>query len=84
MAESRDLGKADSGSRKQGRGGSAFPGVISVLELYTVEEAKARLRWSDSALRAAKRRGLRLLICGKRRYITGREIVRFLQTNNQH
>jgi hypothetical protein len=50
-----------------------------VLELYTIEEAKARLRWSDSALRAAKRRGLRLLVCGKRRYVTGREILRFLQ-----
>ena len=55
------------------------PGVISRLELYTIEEAKARLRWSDSVLRAAKRRGLRLIICGKRRYLSGREIFRFLE-----
>jgi hypothetical protein len=55
-----------------------LPGVISVLEIYRLEEAKARLGWSDSALRAAKRRGLRVLVCGKRRYLTGREILRFL------
>ena len=28
------------------------PGVISVLELYTIQEAKNRLKWTDSALRA--------------------------------
>jgi hypothetical protein len=63
------------------------PGVISVLEVYRVEEAKARLGWSDSALRAAKRRGLKLIACGKRRYVTGKEIVRFfesLQSETQH
>jgi hypothetical protein len=58
----------------------AVPGVVSLMEIYTIEEAKLRLRWSDSALRMAKRRGLRLLVCGKRRYLTGREILRFLQS----
>jgi hypothetical protein len=58
------------------------PGVISVDEIYTVEEAKARLGWSDSALRAAKRRGLRLLACGKWRYVSGEEIRRFLLSLN--
>jgi hypothetical protein len=57
------------------------PGVISSFELYTLEEVKARLRWTDSALRAAKRRGLRLLPCGKRRYVTGEEIRRFLESH---
>ena len=33
------------------------PGVISLQELYTLEEAKARLGWTNSALRAAKARG---------------------------
>jgi hypothetical protein len=56
------------------------PGVISVNELYTLAEAKLRLRWTDAALRAAKRRGLRLLACGKRRYLAGDEIVRFLKS----
>ena len=56
------------------------PGVISSLETYTIAEAKARLGWTDSALRAAKRRGLRLLTCGKRRYVTGEELRRFLES----
>ena len=50
-----------------------------MIEFYAIEEAKSRLGWSDSAFRAAKRRGLRLLTSGKRRYVTGREILRFLQ-----
>jgi hypothetical protein len=56
------------------------PGVISILEVYTLDEAKARLRWTDSALRAAKRRGLGVIVCGKRRYLTGREIRRFFES----
>lgn len=59
------------------------PGVISKIEIYRLSEAKARLGWSESALRAAKRRGLRLLASGKRRYITGEEIFRFLEAINQ-
>ena len=57
----------------------AYPGIISVHELYTLEEARRRLRWTESALRAARRRGLKLLSCGKRKYVSGKEIVRFLE-----
>ncbi len=56
------------------------PGVISSHEVYCINEAKARLRWTDSALRAAKRRGLQLLICGKRRYVAGDELIRFFKS----
>ena len=74
--------QAGSYRTRSSQAGQSFhsPGVISLLEVYTIAEAKSRLRWSDSALRAAKRRGLRLLLCGKRRYVTGREILRFLQS----
>ena len=58
---------------------TAYPGVISVHELYTLEEARRRLRWTESALRAARRRGLKLLACGKRKYVSGKELVRFLE-----
>ncbi len=51
-----------------------------MLEIYTVDEARARLGWTDSALRSAKRKGLKLIACGKRRYVTGREILRFLES----
>ena len=62
---------------------STSSGVIGLTEIYTVEEAKRRLGWSDSALRAAKRRGLQLLRSGKRRYLTGREILRFLEAETE-
>ena len=62
---------------------STSPGVIAVGELYRLDEARNRLGWSESALRAAKRRGLRLLVCGKRRYVTGDEILRFLESIQQ-
>jgi hypothetical protein len=82
-----ESGKAMGRSAKQGTGKPAqetavavIPGVISLQEIYTIEEAKARLRWTDSALRAAKRRGLRLLACGKRRYVSGQEVLRFLES----
>ncbi len=58
---------------------AGYPGVISVHELYTLDEARKRLRWTESALRAARRRGLKLLPCGKRKYVSGKEIVRFLE-----
>ena len=59
-------------------GDDSRPGVISVHEIYTLEEARLRLGWTVSALRAARRRGLNLLPCGKRKYVTGSEILRFL------
>ena len=54
-------------------------GVLALDEFYTIKEAQCRLGWSDAALRAAKCRGLKLLRSGKRRYVTGQEILRFLQ-----
>jgi hypothetical protein len=79
MTEHADMPeKARRRRETQGR----CPGVISVFELYRIEEAKARLAWSDSALRAAKRHGLKLITCGKRRYITGKEILRFLESQS--
>jgi hypothetical protein len=71
----------DNGPSKTKRkaGSPGYPAVISVLEIYGIEEAKRRLGWTTAAFRAAKRRGLRVLICGKRRYVTGREILRFLK-----
>ena len=59
---------------------AAHPGVISIHEIYTLDEARRRLRWTDSSMRAARRRGLKLLTCGKRKYLTGQEIQRFLES----
>lgn len=63
--------------------GNYVPGAIRQDEVYTLQEARARLRWSDATLRAAKRRGLRLWKCGKYRYLAGSELFRFLEHSNQ-
>ena len=58
-------------------------GVVSVHELYTLQEARRRLGWTESSMRSARRRGLKLLSCGKRKYITGKEILRFMESESQ-
>ncbi len=58
------------------------PAIISTLEIYGLEEAKRRLGWTNAAYRAAKRRGLRVMACGKRRYLSSREVLRFLEAIN--
>lgn len=57
-------------------------GVISTHEAYTLDEAKRRLQWTDSAVRSAKSKGLRLIKCGKRKYVSGKELLRFLESLN--
>jgi hypothetical protein len=61
---------------------AASPGVVSVHEIYRVDEAKLRLGWTDAAYRAARRRGLAVLSSGKRLYVTGEEILRFLKADD--
>lgn len=58
-------------------------GAVAINEIYTLEEAKFRLSWTDSAFRAATRRGLQLMASGKRKYVTGTEILRFLEAESQ-
>ena len=80
-----EANRDDTGQRKAKRKGGSppYPAVISILEVYGIEEAKRRLGWTTAAFRAAKRRGLRVLTCGKRRYVTGREIARFLEAQQE-
>jgi hypothetical protein len=56
----------------------AVPGVVFLDALYRADEAKARMGWRDAAWRAACRRGLRVHRCGKRGYVTGVELLRFV------
>lgn len=58
----------------------ATPGVISVHEIYTLDEARRRLRWTESSMRAARREGLRPFSCGKRKYLSGKELLRFFES----
>jgi hypothetical protein len=43
-----------------------------------LDEAAARLGWGGHALRAARRRGLRIHRCGKRGYVAGRDLLDFI------
>lgn len=55
---------------------------IDADRLYTLRGLKASLGWSDSTLRAAVRRGLKIFRDGKRGYVPGREVIEFLTTSN--
>ncbi len=54
------------------------PGVILPDALYRLDEAAARAGWGGHALRAARRRGLRIHRYGKRGYVAGRDLLDFI------
>jgi hypothetical protein len=54
------------------------PGAILSDALYRLDEAAARLGWGGHALRAARRRGLKIHRCGKRGYVAGRDLLAFI------
>lgn len=56
----------------------APPGAIRHDELYTLDEASARLGWGDAARRAARRRGLKVFRSGKRNYVLGSDLLAFI------
>ena len=53
-------------------------GTILPDALYRLDEAAARMGWGVHALRAARRRGLRVHRSGKRGYITGKDLLAFV------
>lgn len=55
------------------------PGVISAHELYRLDEFKARMGWTESSYRSARRKGLPVLEEGKRRYVDGSDAIRYLR-----
>ena len=56
----------------------SVPGAILSDALYRLDEAAARLGWGGHALRAARRRGLKVHRCGKRGYVAGRDLLDFI------
>ena len=53
-------------------------GLIRYDELYTLEEFKARMRLTDTAMRALRRKGFNVLRVGKRAFVSGFEAIAFL------
>jgi hypothetical protein len=58
---------------------AADTGFVLLEAIYTVSELKRRLGWSDATLRAARRRGLRVMRSGKRAYVAGNDFYEFLR-----
>jgi hypothetical protein len=56
------------------------PGSILLDAIYTVEELKLRLGWSNSTLEAMHCRGLRIRHLGGGGYVIGRDVADFLRT----
>ncbi|MCX7428841.1 MAG: hypothetical protein NTW96_24850 [Planctomycetia bacterium] len=50
---------------------------ISALEVYTVAEACARLRWGRKTFWHAERMGLKSVSFGRSKYLRGAEILRW-------
>ena len=65
-------------SRPTDRPPQLVPGAILSDALYRLDEAAARMGWGGHALRAARRRGLKIHRCGKRGYIAGRDLIAFV------
>jgi hypothetical protein len=76
-SRSKDAGRAP--SQTAATAPEAETGVVLLGAIYTVGELKRRLGWSDAALRAARRRGLRVLRTGKRAFVAGNDLLEFLR-----
>lgn len=66
-----------SGASKQQQSASTL-GAIQPGELYPLRVACERLGWKDAALRAARRRGLRVRRSGNLYFVLGKELIDFL------
>jgi hypothetical protein len=70
--------KREAGSRMSVRHAPGTPGAILPEALYRLDEAAARMGWGAHALRAARRRGLKVHRSGKRGYIAGSDLLAFV------
>jgi hypothetical protein len=55
------------------------PGVIHEGALYTLAEIQQRLQLGQAALREARRQGLRIRRIGKRGFVLGEDVIRFVK-----
>jgi hypothetical protein len=59
------------------------PGVIEPQCLYTVEEARRRLRLGDWAWRQMRRDGLVVLRVAGRAYVRGNDVISYVETKGR-
>jgi len=60
------------------RDSTGVPGVLSADEVYTLHELQRRLRLGRHALRAMRRRGLRVHRVANRGFVVGRDFLDFV------
>lgn len=65
-------------SRRSEGSAQTIPGAIVSDALYRLDEAAARMGWGAHAMRAARRRGLKIHRCGKRGYVSGADLLAFV------
>lgn len=59
------------------------PGTIDPTTLYRLEELKGRMGWRDAAFRAAVRAGLTIHRSGKRVFVVGADVIRFITRSKE-
>ena len=68
--------------KKLGRGGSVpkaeSAGPIEATAVYSLSDFKKRTRWSDHAIRTAKRQGLTVLVAGGVGMVRGKDFHAYL------
>jgi hypothetical protein len=55
------------------------PGEVLHGAIYTAKELKARMGWTDSSMRSARRRGLIVRRDGKRVFVLGEDFIAFIK-----
>jgi hypothetical protein len=61
----------------------AETGVVSTTAIYSLDALKDRLEISDTWLRTARRRGLRVRYAGKRGFVLGSDLAAYLEQQRE-
>jgi hypothetical protein len=65
--------------QRQPRQTARPPGVIEPTGIYTLAEVMKRLNWGQKTARQAQRDGLRTVLYGRVKYVTGEAVVDFFK-----
>jgi hypothetical protein len=55
------------------------PGPIRAGEVYTLRQAARRLNWARKSVADAQKAGLRTVLFGRQKFVTGAEVLRFFK-----
>jgi hypothetical protein len=58
-------------------------GIFDPRLLYTADATKQLCGWGEWAFRQNRRRGLKVLVCGKSVFVRGSDLIAFVESQNQ-